>query len=124
MRLKIDNQDFTAKNLTELESYLAAYNHHQYAEIWLDYEGKISISLLKNDNWAWLCFFEDNVSRSFHSENPENQKNIETLDFVLSNGQSDLYPLAFCYPTPIAYEALHYFFKHQEKADFIQLIED
>lgn len=124
MKLCIDNQDFIVKTLAELEDYLQAYHHHSFAEIWLEYTEEKSISLLKNENRAWLCYFEQNYLQSFHSENPEYQDKTATLAFTLANGQVDEYPIAYCYPTAIAYKALHYFFKHQEKADFIHWIED
>ncbi len=121
MKLSINNQTFLATTIDELANYLKTYQHLPFAEIWL-IEVEKSICLLKNRDWAWLCYFENSLT--FHSENPDNQHITETLKFVLANAQTDEYPLAYCYATEIAYKALYYFFEHQAKADFIHWVED
>ncbi len=121
MKLTINNQTFLVNTIDELANYLKTYQDLPFAEIWL-IEAEKSICLLKNGNWAWLCYFENN--HTFHSENPENHSRTENLKFVLANAQEDEYPIAYCYAIEIAYKALYYFFEYQAKAEFIDWVED
>jgi len=121
LKLSINNQTFLVSTMDELANYLKTYQDLPFAEIWLS-EAEKSICLLKNRDWAWLCYFENSLT--FHSQNPENHNRTKTLKFILANAQTDEYPIGYCYPTETAYKALYYFFEHQTKADFITWAED
>lgn len=101
----------------ELQSFLEG--NVPYAEIHLEREN-CAIAALIHRPVGWLQFYQDDYASSFHSVNPDyNGPEDAFTDYLLDNGQVDVYPTAFAYPLETVTKALEHFMKTGEKASFI-----
>lgn len=125
-QLTINNQEYEIDSSEELKTYLLKVDKSQFSEIWLsnyvdeinDFK-KSSICVLRNENLAFVTFLEDE-NNYFHSVNDLQKKTDEVIEFELSNGQHDFYPKSYFIEIEKAIRAVLFFYKFNEKADFIK----
>lgn len=81
--------------------------------------GQILFALI-NDQLGWLMYLREPGDAGFSSRNPnyEGSPNAK-LDYYLSNGQRDEYPLAWAFPVAQVRQAIEYFRKEQQPPPFI-----
>ena len=93
------------------------------AEVWLTVPDGAAICLLKAGENAFLVYLREEGDSGFHSLGESNRPG--NFQVILSNGQLDEYPLAWCIEPKSAYLALSYFFENGgERAPFVGWQED
>lgn len=98
----------------------AAMNREQYQEIWVRTDDEQAMCALINGKMGWLMYLPNDEGDSFHSRNPHyTGDESAVMEFYLSNGQRDEYPLSWVLPADILYLALEYFEREKKPADFI-----
>lgn len=91
-----------------------------YQEIWIDGEHASSLCALIHGELGWLMYLPNEDGGSYSSRNPDYQGDMEAeLDFLLSNGQLDSYPLAWCLPLERVEAALNYFKTNGQPPSFV-----
>lgn len=98
----------------------------QYKEIWVyteetEYDERAMMALI-NGNYGWLMYINEEGDSGLSSRNPNYEGTDEdgkTMDFMLSNGQLDKYPLSYVLPKEKVMKALDYFEKYHELPQFI-----
>lgn len=98
----------------------------QYKEIWIypeeTEEDERAMMGLINKDWGWLMYLREEGDSGFRSRNPDyagTDDDGKTMDFMLSNGQLDYYPLSYVLPAKQVMKALDYFEKHRQLPKFI-----
>ncbi len=95
-----------------------------YKEIWIDTDedgdGPSMMGLIHGD-FGWLMYLRGQCDAGFSSRNPDypDTDDCEMMDFLLSNGQLDYYPMSFILPIQKVMEALEYFEKNHKPPKFI-----
>ena len=83
-------------------------------------EDEQSMTALTNGEFGWLMYLREDGDAGFSSRNPDYRgEAAETMDFYLSNGQLDEYPLAWVLPIKQIERALDYFEKHRRLPESI-----
>lgn len=97
-----------------------------YKEIWVDTEDdEQSMTALINGSYGFLMYLPDDESAGFTSRNPEySGSDDETMEFYLSNGQRDEYPLSWVLPIEQVEKAIDYFDKYHKIPPFITWHDD
>ena len=98
----------------------------QYKEIWVylkeSEDDERTMMALLNGDWGWLMYLREEGDSGFSSRNPDYEGTDDDgnmMDFMLSNGQLDHYPLSYVISANQVMEALNYFEKHHELPGFI-----
>jgi hypothetical protein len=91
-----------------------AVRQRRFNQLWLDTEDEgLVLGVLANGAHAWLMYLRHKdgdpglVSRNPDYTGPED----DTMEFELSNGQVDAYPVAWTLPLEQALAACEYFFE-------------
>lgn len=96
----------------------------QYKEIWIDSDEQgigATICALINGDKGWLMYLRYHGDAGFSSRNPNYSGDENaTLEFELSNGQLDEYPLSWVLPIDEVNQALTYFAKYKKPPKFIK----
>ena len=97
------------------------WDKERYKEIWVYTEDdEQAMMALINGDFGWLMYLREEGDAGFSSRNPEyTGSDDETMEFYLSNGQLDEYPLAWVLPIDQVKRALDYFEKHHKPPKFI-----
>jgi hypothetical protein len=92
----------------------------KYDEIWVETtDGQIMCALI-NDQLGWLMYLRESGDAGFSSRNPNYAGPPDaTLDYFLSNGQRDEYPLAWALPISQIRQAIEYFRNEQKPPPFV-----
>ena len=105
---------------------MEVWEKEQYKEIWIyseaDNDDESSMMALINGDWGWLMYLREECDAGFSSRNPDymgTDDDGKTMDFLLSNGQLDYYPLSYVLPIEQIMKALEYFEKCHEMPRFI-----
>ncbi len=106
--------------IRELEEKLAALPENAWADIWVNHSRYPSIGALVSWEHAYLTFYRFDCDPGFVSLNPLYDDSDEMVRFELANGQTDDVPLASCYPTEKAKEALLHFARTGKAPDWLQ----
>src|SRR5262245_21214802 len=122
MRLRIDNDELGEISIEALAARLTGLSDRARAEVWLDHD-ECSICLLKHDDRAMLMLLRFDGDSGLTSRASDDQDDI-ALDFMLSNGQRDEYPVGWTIPYGDARRALEYFWSHKDAAPFIAWSEE
>jgi hypothetical protein len=118
--LGVNGAEYTISTQTELQQHLAALSNQGYFELWLTLPTDICISALINNDRALVIFGRYDGDAGLSSRNPDNaDDNGKQIDFYLSNGQRDEYPLAWTIPTKDALTAFDYAFRYHRAAPWI-----
>lgn len=94
----------------------------QYKEIWINTEDEQVMMALIHGKWGWLMYLREEGDAGFSSRNPDytgTDNDGKIMDFLLSNGQLDYYPLSYVLPIEQVINALDYFEKYHKLPDFI-----
>jgi hypothetical protein len=96
--------------LKQLSDQLAGLGAVRFAEIWVDHDPFPSLCALVHDANAWLMYIRYDGDAGFSSRNPAYAGDPHAkLEFYLSNGQRDVYPASWCYPTQDVVDAVRLF---------------
>ena len=96
-----------------------------FREVWLESPDGKSLCALINGDVGWLMYLRENGDAGFSSRNPGYAgPPDEMVEYCLSNGQRDLYPRGWAYPTPVIERAMEYFREHGEPPPFISWYND
>lgn len=98
-----------------------SWEQGRYKEIWIDTEDvEQAMMALINGDFGWLLYLREEGDAGFHSKNPAYiESDDKTMEFYLSNGQLDQYPLAWVLPIEQIKKALDYFETYHQLPDFI-----
>ena len=92
----------------------------QYKEIWREGADGSRMCALINGATGWLMYLPDEESSGFSSRNPNySGPSTATLDYQLSNGQVDEYPLSWALPLTEIQGALEYYVVESRPAPWI-----
>lgn len=101
------------------------WDKERYKEIWIDGDENWSLMALINGDWGWLMYLNEDTQDCFSSRNPDYTGSEDaTMEFYLSNGQLDHYPLSYVIPIEQITKALHYFEKYHKIPEFITWYDD
>jgi Immunity protein Imm1 len=125
----INGHVFSASSLDELRSHLARIGESPFAELWLwagEDESGAALSALVNGDRGWLmCLSGDDEDMGLSSRDPTYAGPPDaTMEFLLSIGQMDTYPVAWTLPTETVLRALEYYFEHGERPPWITWHDD
>jgi hypothetical protein len=116
MRFIFDNYPVSITSVEELRQQLERVRQQQFSEVWLDIgdEGP-ALAMLVNGPHAWLMYLRDRQGDpGFSSRNPHYIGSAQaTMQFLLSNGEMDEYPVAWTLPLEEAFAAFEYFLLSQ-----------
>jgi len=102
--------------MSDLREHLEPVRHQQFSEVWLaaNSDGP-TLAMLVNGERAWLMYLRhQDGDPSFSSRNAHYSGPAEaTIEFLLSNGQRDEYPVAWTLPLEEAFDACEYFLLNQ-----------
>lgn len=112
MQLRVNTQALPIATVSDLRQHLERVRLQQFSEVWLTAgDDGPSLALFVNGTQAWLMFLCDHHGDpGFHSLNPSYHGPAELLmQFQLSNGQMDEYPVAWTLALKDACDACEYF---------------
>ena len=96
------------------------WSEKQFKEIWVNLEDEQAMCALINGEYGWLMYLREGGDSGFTSRNPAYKgTNDATMEFTLSNGQVDEYPLSEVLPIAIGYPALTFFEETHKLPDFV-----
>jgi hypothetical protein len=97
-----------------------AIDKSKYDEVWIEAgDGQLMCALI-NGELGWLMYLRKPGDAGFSSRNPDYAGPPDAkLEYYLSNGQRDLYPLAWALPIDEIRRALDYFEREQKPPPFI-----
>ena len=128
MHLSVHGRCPVVTDLRDLQARLSAVPARQWAELVLGLEEEDSgengtffgLIVLTSGDRSFLVYFRYSGDAGFSSRHPSyTGPPAATLDFTISNGQVDQYPLAWTAPTANALRAIEYAFLHQARAPWI-----
>jgi hypothetical protein len=121
MELKINKVQYEVTDPDELRLLLAQVRRTQFSEVWMQHPaGWPAIGALINDQAAWLTFVRHEGDAGFSTRNPQYtgpQKAM--IEYYLSNGQRDEYPVAWNITTAEALRALEFFLEEEDMAPWL-----
>ena len=113
MELNLHGEAHVMDNLLALEQALQQARALAQCELWLtlatDAEQGPALCLLRNGGNAWLMYLSGQDDLSFHSLGDEEETG--DCSYLLSNGQVDVYPEAWCVDVEQCQQAFIAFFK-------------
>ena len=110
VNVSLPGEGETASEVTRLERELSALPSDAIAEIWVDHDRFPALCVLVNGENTFLTFFRYDGDAGFYSLNPEHTGQGDVMiEYELSNGQVDKYPLSSSYPASKVKEALIHF---------------
>jgi Immunity protein Imm1 len=116
MKFLFNGRTILITTMEDLRQQLRRIREQQFSEVWLDFgdEGP-TLTMLVNGAHAWLMYLRDqNGASGFSSRNPYNTNSTETMmQFRLSNGQMDEYPVEWTISLEDAFVACEYFLLRQ-----------
>jgi hypothetical protein len=114
-----------SQSLQQLAQRLASLGDVEYAEVWVEHDMFPSVCALIHGDRAWLMYLRYDGDAGFSSRNPAYEGSSDaTIDYYLSNGQRDVYPAAWAYPTPQVLEAVSVFAKDRRMPESIVWFND
>jgi len=108
----LDNRAVPITTVEELRKLLEQVHQQQFSEVWLDAgEEGPALAMLVNGVHAWLMYLRHHDGDpGFSSRNPRYTGPAQaSMQFLLSNGQMDEYPVALTLPLEEACAACEYF---------------
>lgn len=123
--LTCNGQAYAVASSAELASRLETACRADDAELWLNRVDGAALCVLVNRDQAWLMFLQSEGDAGFSSRNPNDAGSPDAkVEFLLSNGQWDEYPVQWCIATAEALQAMRYFFEQGEKSPLVAWHED
>jgi len=109
-------------SVEQLGGLLDQFNSTDQFELWLSIETGPSVCMLRNGKNAFLMYLRFSGDSGFVSQAEESKPG--SASYVLSNGQVDEYPLAWCVNVEQCYKVLAYFFVNDgAKPDWVSWYE-
>lgn len=99
------------EDIDSIEAFSLAldrYDGSSQFELWLSLAKGPSMCMLRNGEYAFLMYLRSPADPGFVSGTAANVG--AEVQYMLSNGQIDEYPQAWCVPVEQCYKALAYFF--------------
>ena len=91
-----------------------------YEEIWIETGDGQSMCALVRGDLGWLMYIRFDGDGGFSSRNPQYDGPPDAmLDYFLSNGQRDEYPVAWAFPIEQVRAALEFFQRERKPPPFI-----
>lgn len=101
------------------------WTYNQFKEIEVKLEDGQYMYALINDGYGWLMYLREESDSGLSSRNPDyDGSDDETMEFTLSNGQVDCYPMSWVIPADTVQKALRYFEEKHKIPDFITWHDD
>lgn len=94
-------------SIEEFGFSLDRYDTQPLFELWLVASNGTAMSMLRNNEQAFLMFLRHPGDSGFVSQGVEAGTPVQ---YTLSNGQVDEYPQSWCIPLEKCYQALAFFF--------------
>ncbi len=96
------------------------YDRSRYSEIWEETDDGQALCALINGDLGWLMYLREEGDAGFSSRNPDYRGDPDAkVEYYLSNGQCDTYPLSWALPVKEVRRALEYFRREQRPPTFI-----
>lgn len=112
MVVTFNGRPVSMRSVKELEMALDQFDRTPVFELVCSSEGDGPVLfMLRNSQWAWLLYMTEPGDAGLHSEGDASLSG--TTSYILSNGQVDEYPLAWCIPVSDCYKAVTYFYAHE-----------
>jgi hypothetical protein len=113
-------QQFVRRVRKPFRSDVRAMDRNKYDEIWVETDDGQVMCALINDQLGWLMYLREPGDAGFSSRNPNyTGPESATLDYYLSNGQRDLYPLAWALPIDEVQRAIDFFKRERKPPPFV-----
>ena len=112
MSQSLNNQEFAITTVSDLRQHLESVRNQQFSEVWLTAnDDGPALAMLVNGAQAWLMYLRhQDGDPGFSSRHAEYNGPAEApLEFLLSNGQMDEYPVVWTLPLEEAFGACEYF---------------
>ena len=113
MELNLHGEPRVVDSVPALEQTLLDARALAQCELWLtmatDAEQGPALCMLRNGGNAWLMYLSGQDELSFHSLGDEEETG--ECSYLLSNGQVDVYPEAWCVDVDLCQQAFIAFFK-------------
>ena len=118
--LMVNGEKFLVSNKDDMKKILEKSCKSQFNEIWLSRNDEKALSILNNYDNAWIMYLRFNGDAGFRSSNPDYKgEEDKKLEFLLSNGQRDMYPASWIISFKKALKTLDYFLESGDKAPWI-----
>jgi hypothetical protein len=111
MQFLLNAQELSMPTARDLRQCLEQVRQRQFSEVWLIAgDDGPSLTMLINGASAWLMNLQNQDDVGFNSLNPSYHGPAELrMEFQLSNGQMDEYPVAWTLALEDAFDACEYF---------------
>jgi hypothetical protein len=87
-------------------------------------DGQVLYALINNDR-GWLMYLRQDGDSGFSSRNPAYDGPPDAkIEYLLNNGQEDLYPASWALPIAEVRRALEYFEREHRRPPFVTWHED
>jgi hypothetical protein len=97
-----------------------AIDKSKYDEIWVETSDGQAMCALINGNLGWLMYLRESGDAGFSSRNPNYTGPSDAmLEYFVSNGQGDEYPMAWALPIEEIRRALDYFERERKPPPFV-----
>jgi len=123
IKFLVNNSVILVKSEMDLIGELEKLRNDQFCEIWISGFGDSSLTVLMNQDKAFVMYLRNEDDGGFNSLNSEIETD-EMMDFLLSNGQMDEYPLNFLVDKEFAEKALLEYYKSGEMWNGIKWLEN
>ena len=110
MTLSFNGQTETVASQEKLRETLGRLDEAPQFELWLCVEDGPSLCMLRNAEHAWLMYLRHEGDSGFTSLGDPDRLGDQA--YLLSNGQQDQYPAAWCIDIAQCYEALVHFYRN------------
>lgn len=123
IKFSINNADINIETERYLNKKLNTIRTNKYNELCISGFGTSSLTVLINSKKAFLMYLRNEDDAGFNSMSSINDTE-KTIDFLLSNGQMDQYPLHFLVNIDLAEKAILKYYKTGEMWQGIDWIEN
>ena len=105
--------------ITELQDQLSSARQ-QFLELWVAKPDGQRLCALINGQMGWLMYLRENGDAGFSSRNSEYRGDEKaTIEYVLDNGQHDLYPASWALPLAEVQRAVKHFISQSRPAGWV-----
>lgn len=104
----INRQEYSVFTLKDLENVFDKYRHEEFSEYFINGHGETGIILLMNKISSLAIYIRFDGDSGFTTSNPNGQ-NENTQEFILSNGQQDVYTEDMLVNNRNGFEILRYY---------------
>ncbi len=122
IKLLVNNSTIQVKSEMELIREFEKLRNDRFCEIWISGFGDASLTILMNQDKAFMMYLRNEDDSGFNSLDSEIETD-EMMKFLLSNGQMDEYPLNFLVDKELAGKALLEYYKSGEMWNGIKWLE-